>query len=192
MALRNLTPEQSRQLALALLVGAVIAGLALVAIPTWLLNKRYDAVLSDFGDKLSRFQRIAATRPEVVKNLESVRSKDARKFFLRSGGAALSAAEAQEALRGLVESNGGRMITMQAPTAREEGRYRQVTANVQITANILALRRIIHAIETNPPFLFVENLMVRAQVPSNFRPGPGQEPEMFVQFDVAGYALTGP
>ena len=80
---------------------------------------------------------------------------------------------------------------MQAPTSRDEGRYRQITVNVQLTANIFALRKILNAIETNTPYLFVDNLTVRTQVPANFRPRPGAEPEMFVQFDVSGYALTG-
>jgi hypothetical protein len=34
--------------------------------------------------------------------------------------------------------------------------------------------------------LFLDNLTVRAQVPSGFKPQPGFEPEMFVQFDVSG------
>ena len=41
------------------------------------------------------------------------------------------------------------------------------------------------------PDVPVDNLTVRSQVPGNFRPQPGAEPEMFVQFDVSGYALTG-
>jgi len=81
---------------------------------------------------------------------------------------------------------------MQAPSSRDEGRYRQVTVNVQLTANVIALRKILSAIETRTPYIFVDNLMVRSQVPSNFKPGPGAEPEMFVQFDVSGYTITGP
>ncbi len=110
---------------------------------------------------------------------------------MRSGGPALSAAEASEALRSLIESGGGRLITMQAPTYKDEGRYRQISVNVQLTANIFALRKIVNAIETNVPYLFVDNLTVRTTVPSSFRPQPGQEPEVFVQLDVSGYAPVG-
>ena len=80
---------------------------------------------------------------------------------------------------------------MQSPTAKEDGRYRQITVNVQLTANIVALRKILYAIENHTPFLFVDSLQVRTQVPPNFKPQPGQEPEMFVMLDVTGYALTG-
>ena len=88
----------------------------------------------------------------------------------------------------LIESSGGRLITVQAPTYKEEGRYRQISVNVQLTANIFALRKILNAIESNVPYLFVDSLMVRTQIPSTFRPQPGQEPEMYVSLDVSGYA----
>ena len=79
---------------------------------------------------------------------------------------------------------------LQAPNVKDEGRYRQITVNVQLTANIFALRKILNAIDNNTPYLFVDNLMVRSQVPANFRPGPGAEPEIFVQFDVSGFSQT--
>ena len=186
------TPSHSRRLALALLALVVLLVVAAVALPTWLLHRRYDVALTDYRDKLERYQRIAATRPELARQLEALRGKDTKKFFLRTGTTAISAAEAQEALRGIVEQNGGKLITVQAPTSRDDGRYRQITVTVQLTANVLALRRILNALESNTPYLFVDNLLVRTQVQSNFRPGPGQEPEMFVTFDVTGFAQVNP
>lgn len=188
---RALSPQQSRRAALGILVGAIAAVVALVAIPAFLAHRHYDRVVADSQDKLERFRRIAATRPDVVRSLEAVRAKDAKKFFLRPGGAALSAAEVQEMMRTLIEGSGARTITMQVPAAKDEGRYRQVTVNVQLFANILGMRRILHAVESGTPHLFIDNLVVRTQVPATFKPGPGEEREMFVQFDVYGYALTG-
>jgi general secretion pathway protein M len=184
-------PRRSRQLAVTLLAVAVLAVVALLALPTWYLYTRYDRELADRRDKVERFSRIAATRGEVARQLEAMRGKDTRKLFLRSGAAALSAAEAQEYVRGMVEQAGGRLITMQALPAKEEGRYRQVTAQVQVAANIQALRRILHTVESHVPMLFIENLTVKTQVPGNFKPAPGAEPEMFVTFDIHGYSLTG-
>jgi general secretion pathway protein M len=190
--LRSLSPEKSRRLALGVLAGVVLGVIAVIAVPLWFLHRHYDKNVAELSDRLDRYRRVAATRQEVTRSLEVVRAKESRKFFLRAGGAALSAAEAQEAMRNLVEGSGGKLVTMQVPAARDEGRYRQVAVNVQLTANILALRRILYTIETGTPMLFVDNLMVRSQVPSTFRPGPGAEPDVFVQFDVYGYALPGP
>jgi general secretion pathway protein M len=190
-SLASLPPARSRALAVGLLVLAIVAIVAAIAIPVWMVNRHYDRALAENADRYDRLRRIAATRPAIARELEAMRAKDPRRFFLRSGAAALSAAEAQEALRGLIEQGGGRLITVQAPTAKDEGRYRQITVNVQLTANIFALRKILHAIENNTPFLFVESLQVRTQVPPNYRPQAGAEPEMFVMLDVSGYALTG-
>lgn len=182
--------EHSRRLAVALLFVAIAAVIAAVGLPAWLLHRHYNLVLQEDLGKLERYRRIAGTRPEVARQLEAMRAKDPRKSFLRSGNVALSAAEAQETVRNIVESNGGKLITMQAPVSREEGRYRMVSVNVQLTGNIFALRKILDAIDASTPFLFVDNLMVRSQVPGSFRPQPGQEPEMFVQFDLYGYSLV--
>jgi hypothetical protein len=185
----NMSPEQSRRVAIALLFAAIAAVIMAIGVPAWLLHRHYNLSLEEDLGKLERYRRIAGTRPEVARQLQAVRAKDPRKFFLRSGPVALSAAEAQEAVRTIVESNGGKLITMQAPVSREEGRYRMISVNVQLTANIFALRKILDGIDANTPFLFVDNLMVRSQVPGSFRPQPGQEPEMFVQFDLYGYSL---
>ena len=138
--------------------------------PCGCCNRHYDPALADSLDKLDRYRASPARGPQIARQLEAMRARTPRKFFLRSGAAALSAAEAQEAVRALVEPSGGRLITMQAPVSKEEGRYRQVSVNVQLTANIFALRKILNAIENNTPYLFVDNFMVRTQVPGNFKP----------------------
>jgi general secretion pathway protein M len=189
MPLEAMNPTQSRRLAILLAVLAIAAIIAAIAGPVWMAHRWYDRNLAEATDKLERYRRVAAMRPEVAKQLDALRNKDTRRFFLRSGAAALSAAEAQQAIQALVEGAGARLISVQAPPAKDDGRYRQVTVNVQMTANIFALRKILHAIENYTPYLFVDNLLVRSQVPGNFKPGPGAEPEMFVQFDVYGYAL---
>ena len=189
MPIEPMNPTQSRRLAILLAVLAVAAIIAAIAGPVWMAHRWYDRNLAEATDKLERYRRVAAMRPEVAKQLDALRNKDTRRFFLRSGAAALSGAEAQEAIRTLVEGAGARLISVQAPPAKDDGRYRQVTVNVQMTANIFALRKILHAIESYTPYLFVDNLLVRSQVPGNFKPGPGAEPEMFVQFDVYGFAL---
>jgi general secretion pathway protein M len=183
--------RRSRQVAAGLLALVVVIAILVLAGPAWYLYTRYDSELAERRQKLARYSQIVATRPEVARQLEAMRAKDARRFFLRSGASALSVAEAQEAIRTVVESSGGRLITMQQLPAKEEGRYRQVSAQVQLAANIRALRRILHTIEGNVPLLFVENLTVKTQVPSNFKPAAGAEPEMFVSFELHGYSLSG-
>lgn len=183
--------QHGRRAAAGLLVGAALGVLAVIVLPFYLLNRHYDAALADLGDKLERYRRVAGSRAAATQQLEAIRALEPRKGFLRSGAPALSAAEASEALRAIIEANGGKLITIQAPVAREEGRYRQFTLNVQLSGPIFALRRILHAIETNQPALFVESLQVRSQVPANFKPNPGAEPDVYMQLDVSGFTVSG-
>jgi len=187
--LATMNPEQSRRLAVGILVAAVAALLAIVVSPVWILNRHYNEALDDYYGKLARYGRIAGTRADVTKQLEAMRLKETRKNFLRGPTAPLAAAETSEAIRAIVERSGAKLITMQPPTTKDDGRYRAVTVNVQMTANIIALRSILHAIETNVPYLFVDTLSVRSQVPGNYKPVPGGEPEMFVMMDVTGYLI---
>jgi len=191
MSIVTLNPQQSRRAALGLLIGALVLVVGAVALPVWLLHRHYDAALADAADRLDRYSRIAGARPVIAQQLEAMRAKETRKFFLRGGAPALSAAEAQEAVRSIVEGSGGRLITMQAPVSKDDGRYRLISVNVQLTATVQAARKILDGIENHAPYLFIDNLMIRSQVPSSFRPAPGAEPEMFLQFDVSGYSLTG-
>jgi general secretion pathway protein M len=183
--------NRSRGLALGLLVAAVLLVLAAIVVPVWLLHAHYDHAIDDLGDRLSRYQRIAATRPQVLQAIEAMRARDPRKLYLKAATGPLAAAEVQELAKNLIEANGGKLVTAQVQSPREEGRYRQVSVNLQFTANILALRRILNALETGQPTLFADNVVIRTQVPATFRPVPGGEPEMFVQLDVFGFTLGG-
>ena len=191
MALASMNPQQSRRTAIVVLIAAVLLIVVPLAGIVWYVNHYYDVKLAEKHDRIERFQRIASTRAAVARQLDAMRARETRKFFLRTGATALSAAEAQEAVRSIVESSGGKLITMQAPSSREEGRYRQITVVVQLTANVQALRRILHTLESNMPYLFVDNVTIRSQVTGQHRSAPGQEPEMFVSFDVSGYTPLG-
>jgi hypothetical protein len=80
------TPEQkSRRLAIGLLLGAAVALVAVVAIPFYLLNRHYDTALADLGGLLNRYKRIAGSRAEATRQLETMRAVETRRAFLRSG-----------------------------------------------------------------------------------------------------------
>ncbi len=81
---------------------------------------------------------------------------------------------------------------MQVVQPRDEGRFRQVTVTVQANANIAALRKILPAASRRrEPYVFVDAMTVRAQVPPGYKPAPGVEPEMFIQLDISGFAIAG-
>jgi len=192
-AIGKLPPSRQRLIAVALLVVAVVVVLSVLLGPVLLLRKHYDDAISELTDRIERYRRVAAQAPEYRKALDAMRAKDGRRFFLKNTAPNLAGAELQEQVRAAIESNGGRITTSQNQGPKDDGRFRQITVTVQFFASTPALQKILYALEAQPPYLSVENMTLR---PLNafrgFRPAPGQEPEVNVQLDVAGYAFADP
>ncbi len=186
-----LKPEHSRALALALLFVAVFLGLALLLAPFLLLHRHYNAAIDSAQERLDRYRSISAQAPGLQKTLDALREKQGRRFFLKNTASNLAGAELQDLVRAAVENNGGRITTIQITAPRDDGRFRQIGLNLQLFANTASLQKILYAIETQQPYMVVDNLTVR---PLNgfrgFRPAPGAEPEMNVLLDVTGFALS--
>jgi hypothetical protein len=191
MKIRDLTPKQSRMLALSLLLVLVALIIAMVAVPVFWLHRHYDQAIEQQADLLARYSRIGATAPALAKQLEALKAKDARRFFLKSTVPALAASEVQEMAKSVVESNGGKIVSMQIPEHKDDGNYRKVTVNIQISAKISAAQKIFYALETQHPYLILDNVSVRSTVRQALRGAnlPGPEPEFLVQFELAGFAV---
>jgi hypothetical protein len=190
-AIAKLSPSRQRVLAVALLVVAIVVALLTLLLPLVLLHRHYDDRIAELTDRLERYRRVAAQAPEYRKALEAMRERDGRRFFLKNAAPNLAGAELQELVRSAIESNGGRITTSQNQVPRDEGRFRQISVSVQFFASTPALQKILYAIEASPPYVLVENMTLR---PLNafrgFNPLPGQEPEVNVQLDAAGYAFA--
>ena len=192
-AVTRLPSSQQRALALALLVAAVAVVLAAVIVPVVLVHRHYDEAIADLTDKLHRYQRVAAQGPEYRTALDALRQRDAKRFLLKNTAPNLAGAELQETVRAAIEGNGGRITTSQNQPVKDEGRFKQIGVNVQFFATTPNLQRILFALESQQPYLMIDNLSVR---PINafrgFRPQPGQEPEVSVQLDVSAFSAGEP
>jgi len=189
----RLKPAHQRALAVALLAAAVLAVLAVVLGPIVLLHRHYDAAIDDLTDRLERYRRVAAQAPELRHALDVMKEKDGRRFYLKNTAPNLAGAELADLVRSAIENNGGRITTSQNPGPRDEGSFRQLTVNVQFFATTPALAKILQALDTQVPYLIVDNISIR---PLNafrgFKPAPGQEPENNVQLDVSALAYPEP
>jgi hypothetical protein len=189
----KLPAAQQRTLAIALLAVGVVVVLSLLLLPFVLLHAHYNNAIASMTDRLETYRRVAAQAPEYRKALDVMQAKDSRRFFLKNTAANLAGAELQEFVRTAVEGNGGRITISQNQAPRDDGRYRQIGLNVQFFATTPNLQKILYALETQQPYLVIENLTLR---PLNafrgFRPGPGQEPEVNVQMDVVAFDFSEP
>ena len=69
--------------------------------------------------------------------------------------------------------------------------FRRIAVSTQFFATTPNLQKILGALESQPPYLVIENISIR---PLNafrgFKPAAGQEPEVSVQMEIAGYAFA--
>ncbi|MBL8522590.1 MAG: hypothetical protein JNN20_02760 [Betaproteobacteria bacterium] len=186
-------PRERRILAVAILLLLVAIVIAVVAVPAVLLHRHYDQHLARMTRQLKAQTAFNAQRPDMIRSLDALKAKDVRKLFLKGTTAALASAELQDQVKQVVESAGGRQNVATASPNKDDGGYRTVSANFQISVSTINLRRLLHALETREPYLFVDNLIVRSGVPFGFRQQPGvPEPELFVQMDVSAIAQVSP
>ena len=186
-----LAPRQSRILALALLVLAVLVALGLLLAPFLLLHRHYDGAIEATQERLERYQHIAAQMPELRKALEAVRGKDGRRFFLHNTAPNLAGAELQDLVRAAIERNAGRITTIQGAQPRDDGRFRQIGINVQLFATTANLQKILFGLETQTPYILIDSITVR---PLNafrgFKPAAGVDPELSVTLEVSAFTLA--
>jgi general secretion pathway protein M len=190
--MKPLNANQSRVAALLLLLVCLMLVAVAIGGPVWWLHRRYDNALADAQSRLARYLRIAGMRPPLEAQLKQLSGLDATSHFLHATSAALAAAEIQELAKNVVESRNGKLTSMQILEPKDEGRFRRISVNVQITATLPALKDVLYALEGSRPYLFIDNFVARA-APAFVRPGgpPPGEPELVIQFDLSGYTTKG-
>ncbi|BBJ23817.1 type II secretion system protein GspM [Candidatus Nitrotoga sp. AM1P] len=188
--MRALSKNQSRGLAIGLLILFLTIGVLLLFIPINMLHRHYDQSLDSLADYLGRYRHVVATHAEVQSALDQVKQKNGRQHFLRNTGVALAASEIQETAKNLIEANGGKLVSMQVVPFKDDGGYRRVTVNIQFTSNLPTLRKILYAVETVQPYLLLDNVSIRSQANALNKGAPVTEPELIAQFDASGYTLV--
>lgn len=185
-----LTPMRSRALAiLLLLVACALLGLALY-LPVRGAHLHYDTAIEENLDRMARYLRIAAQKKQVETDIAAIKGKDARRHYLKAASPALAAAEVQQLAQAIIDANALKVESTQiAPHKDEQGR-RKVTINYRLRGQLPALQKMLYELEMLIPYVFIDNLVFRSSVVRAFRPVPGVEPEVLVQFDLYGFALV--
>ena len=186
-----LTPSQSKAAALAILVLALAIAVGAVALPVWLLNRRYQTAVEDSTGRLERYSKIVGMRDGLQKKAVQVKALEANHHFLKSASPALVAAELQEQARTIIDASGGKLSSIQTLPHKDDGQYRQVSVALQLNAPLSAIKAMLYALETAHPYLFIDNFSIRAPFNVGTRTEFATEPDLIVQFNLTGYALKG-
>jgi general secretion pathway protein M len=184
----TLTPLQSRLLAIALLLALLALAVVLVYVPWQRAHLHYDTAIEDQLDRASRYLRIVGQRQNIEANIAFIAKRDADRYYLKASAPALAAAEVQQMAQTIIEANELKVESTQIAAHKDDGPRRKVAVNFQLRGQLPAVQKALYELETALPYLYVDNLVVRSSVARVFRPVPGVEPDVLVQFDL--YAFT--
>ena len=178
---------RGRTLAVALVLLVVSAVVAAIAVPAYVLHNRYDEARTAAEGRIERYQRISSVKGEHQRALDVLKARESGRFFLKNSAPNLGGAELTDLVRPMLETNSARLTSIQPVTVRDEGGFRVYSLNVGFNGTPAALQKTLYALETSIPYLFIENVTLRATVPRGYKPPPNQEPEVSAQIEVQAY-----
>lgn len=188
-----LRPRWHRWLAVGLLLALFALATLALALPTWRLHQHYDEAIEQSTDMLVRYRRVAALRPSIEEAIASVEKSGVQRFFWKGRTPALVAADIQGAVTRIVESNGARIFSSYMLPSSEDGKApgpTKTSVSVQMTASIVPLQLILHALESHEPYLFIDQVSIRSNQGRAYKPTPGVQPEFVVQLTARGYSAS--
>jgi general secretion pathway protein M len=158
----ELDSKQQRQLAIGILVLAMLAFLSLTAGPVWYANASRQAAIDQAQERLLRYEQIAARDKELLPQYEALRqSQKSAGNQLRSDTAAVAGAELQRRVKDITAVHQAQIVSTQIlPIATEEG-FVRIALRVRLRGVLPALLQSVYDIETNEVHMFLDNLSFR-------------------------------
>lgn len=180
-------------------VGA-LALLALVLGLAWIqlaepLRARSEAAEAQFSHNMrmvDRLSRQIAGGDELEAEIAALTSKIAQSgLYVRAETEALAGAAVQERLERLLGADGGELRSVQSlPSAEEDGLTR-VGIRVIMTGSYETFVRVLHAVETGEPALFVESLEINRVARRLAASTDKTSDRMTMMFELVGYLPPG-
>lgn len=188
-SIRPLKPWERKAIAL-FLVLLCLAGVVLAfAWPTYWLHQRYDQQLDEVTRRITAYRRVSAMRPDIEQAMDKLSKWDSKKLYLKSSNPSRAAAELQDMVKQLVESKGGRLLSVQIVPPKDEGSHRRIGLNIQVAGSLIVIQQVLYGVTQKEPYLFLDTFSLRGTV-RNYRPQPGVEPELSGQLVIYGYTMV--
>ena len=186
--IEKLNPRQRRLLALAILVLALGAVFSVTVLPALLANQHYQDTIAAQQDRLQQLRRAAAigdTLQPQYEQLKSWQTTDAH--YLKSNSAALAAAELQRLVKRIVVAKNAEVVSTQILTTRQEEGFDRVALKVRIRGGLENIVQAFHVIETGDPFVFLDNVSVRASRGRRIRGQVATAQTLDIDMELIGY-----
>ena len=183
--IEKLDRKQQRQLALAILAGAIIAVLAITAGPVWLANASRQAALDSAHERLQRYQQISERDQELLPQYEALLQKQrSAGNHLRSETSAMAGAELQRIGKTITGSNQAQIQSTQLLPPSEEQGFLRVALKVRLRGTLPAILNSLYDIETGDVYMFIDNVALRDNMIGRSRP---ELRAMEAEFELVAY-----
>jgi hypothetical protein len=188
--MEQISPPFRKALALTLLFAVLYLAATKVALPVAEAFTSYGESIERSQILLDRYRRLAAEEPMVKTRYKALRREAARSgLFLGAPTLELAAASLQARIGNSTRVSGVQLASVQMLAPIPAGDMMKVSARVTAAGSPQGLTRLIHNLETSPPYLFVDKIRISIMDGS----GDGAAAAKTVvqaQFDIAGYNLA--
>ncbi len=154
------------------------------------------ATIEQLEKRLISHRRLAAAAPQLRVALNQARADGARLNWLFEGSSTeIVGARLQDRIRKVVGAAGGRLKSLELLPGKTDGSWRRVMVRVTLIADSIGFARIVHALESQAPFVFLDDVQLHARRARNRRPRRVQvatkaelgNPGLQIRIDAYGY-----
>ncbi len=178
----RMSKTMSRIAALGLLATVLALVVLGVAMPIVQRFQELAQAIEDQRWQLDQYTAVAAQGANV-RPLEQQRQAElALGEFLPGESELVVQANLQTTLTGLAQASGVRIRSARKLPDRERAPFKLAGMGINLTTDIESLQRLLHAIETARPYLFVEAADISPLGGAN--PAPGEPPMLEVRLDI--------
>lgn len=187
----RISPRLSRLLALAILVFVLVVPYVAIVRPYLdALAANRDAI-SEQAALRDRYVGLAAGDAASDTGAadagdESSDEGGGESAYLEGASEALVAADLQNRVKTVVQDNGGVLNSTQILETTSESGFRRLAVRVRMSAGMDAIYKVLYELETQRPFLFIDNIDINARtvrLPDRKR----ETVELIVTFDLFGF-----
>ncbi|MDE3116743.1 MAG: hypothetical protein KGL26_14160 [Pseudomonadota bacterium] len=189
------TPEQRTPTLLGVGAGAFLVVVLIVVVTGGAIAYGFveqDAEIGEALHGLALYRAEASLKPSLQSQIQAVRQHLAALPGQVSGTSApLAQAALQNAVKTIVDQNGGEIRSAQIVPASRANGFETIAVQYDLVVPVTHLSTFAYAIESSTPYLFIDDADIT--MPQNWQPGTPQapEPQVEVRWTVHGYRWVG-
>jgi len=160
--IEQLTDDQQKQLALAILITLLALLISFIVVPLWSVNASGQERIQDIQERLVELQQIMDEDVNIRPRLESLhRAQINNGHYLKNTTETRAAAELQHLVKTITGRNKAAVTRTQILPATEELGFTRIALNVHLRGSMRGIVESIYDIESNEPLLFLDDLHLR-------------------------------